>query len=334
MAGIKKLRFIQLGQETTGANGTEVDADILWMGAGTIEDNRELVWPEENVGYLSGTTRVYTPKVEALLHMDEIEATFEQFPHLLEASIEHEAATKDGSGSGYIYEYNPGTTAQTEVATYTIEGGDDHQEEQFTYGFVTEWTLSGVAGEAVMMSAEWVGREVAAGTKTAGVLATQPEVILFSMGKLYIDGTATTHGTTQVVNQWLEFELNCTSGFMPVYTGDGQKYFSFTKGVGAEFELTLTLEHDTAATDEKGNWRNHVTRMIRLDFTGSTLTTTGTVYDNKRLIIDLTGRWSDWDTLDDQDGNDIITGTFMARYDSVADHFADITVVNELSALP
>ena len=334
MAGIKKLRFIQIGQEGTGTKGTEVAADIIWRGLGTIEDNREKVWPEEDVGYMSGVNRQYEPKVEALLSMDEVEATFEQLPHLFEASIEHEAATKDGAGTGYIYEYNPATTAQTDIATYTIEAGDDHQEEQFTYGFVTEWSLSGSAGEAVMMSAEWVGRQVAPDTKTAGLSLVAVEEILFSKGKLYIDGTASTHGSTQVANAWLEFELNYTSGFKPVYTGDGEKYFSFEKGVGPEMELTLKLEHAANAVTEKAAWIAGTTRMIRMDFTGSTLTTTGTTYGEKKLIIDLTGKWDDFDPLDDDDGNDTVTGTFIPRYDTVCAHYATITVVNALSVLP
>jgi len=334
MAGIKKLRYIQLGRETTGAYGTEVDADIIWRGVGTIEDAREKAWAEEDVAYMSGVNRQYEPKVLARLTMEEVEATFEQIPHIFEASIEREAATQDGAGTGYIYEYDPPTTAQPEVAAYTIEGGDDEQEEQFTYGVVESWSLSGRPGEALKIGAEWFGREVATGTKTASITLQTVEEILFQKGKLYIDSTAAAHGATQVANAWLGFDLTYDSGLKPIYTGDGNKYFSFEKCVGPEIELQITLEHVAAAVAEKAAWRAGTIRKIRMLFQGSALATTGTAYGEKSLIVDLTGKWTEFGPLDDDDGNDTVTGTFVARYDTVATHYATITVVNALSALP
>lgn len=334
MAGVKKLRYIQIGAETTGAKGTEVNADVIWRGLGALEDAREKVFPEENVGYLSGTSRQYEPTVLARLSMDEVEATFEQLPHIFEAAIEKEASSVDGSGTGYIYEYNPPTTAQPEIRTYTVEGGDDNDEEQFTYGFVESFELSGRPNEAVMVSAEWVGREVAAGTKTAGVSLQAVEEILFNRGKLYIDSTAAAVGTTQIANQWVGFDLSYESGNQPVFTGDGQKYFSFDKNTGPEIELQLILENGAAAVAEKAAWRAGTVRKIRLLFEGTTLATSGTAYDSKSLIIDLSGKYSEADPLEDTDGNDTVTLTFIPRYDSVTTHFATLTVVNALTALP
>ena len=53
MTGIKKLRKLQLGRETTA--GTAVNATDLWRGIGTIEDQTEVMFPEEDIGYLSGS---------------------------------------------------------------------------------------------------------------------------------------------------------------------------------------------------------------------------------------------------------------------------------------
>ena len=52
MAGVKALRKVQLGLEST--KGTAVAATALWRGTGTIEDKREVVFPDEDIGYLSG----------------------------------------------------------------------------------------------------------------------------------------------------------------------------------------------------------------------------------------------------------------------------------------
>jgi hypothetical protein len=333
MAGVKKLGYIQLGQESTAAKGTEVNADFIWRGLGAGGDNLEVVFPDEDVGYLSGVNRSYIPKVEGVLEMEETPCTFEQFPHIMEAGIESESSTQDGTG-GYIYEYNFPTTTAPEIATYTVEFGDNQQEYQFTYGFVTDFSLSGSAGEAVNMSANWVGRETDSGTKTAAISLTAVEEVLFQKGKLYIDGTSDTFGTTQATNTWLEFTLDYTTGFQPVYTGDGEKYFTFEKCVGPEVTLDLTFEHDATGVAEQAAWRAGTTRLVRLDFTGSALASTGTVYDNKKLIVDIVGTWESFDPIDEQDGNNVVSGTLRGRYDIVAQDFGKITIVNADSALP
>ena len=46
MAGSRALRKIQLGKETTA--GIAVAATTLWRGMGTVKDNREVVFPEED----------------------------------------------------------------------------------------------------------------------------------------------------------------------------------------------------------------------------------------------------------------------------------------------
>lgn len=135
MPGAKALRKIQLGRETTA--GTAVAATTVWRGLGTIEDQRETVFPEEDVGYLGGLDRNYIPVLEAGLTMDPVPATFEQLPHILEAGVKTATPSQDGTaGSGYSYTYTLPTTSKNTLKTYTIEGGDDQQAEEMEYSFV------------------------------------------------------------------------------------------------------------------------------------------------------------------------------------------------------
>ena len=76
MAGSRALRKLQLGQE--GTAGTAVAATAIWRGMGTIHDIREVVFPEEDVGYIGGTDRSYIARYWSELSMPEVEATFEQ----------------------------------------------------------------------------------------------------------------------------------------------------------------------------------------------------------------------------------------------------------------
>jgi len=325
MAGIRALRKIQLGKETTA--GTKVNADIIWRGTGSIHDNMDLVFPTEDIGMLVPVGRSYISRYEAGLTLDATEATFEQLPHLFEMGIE--SVTPAGTTS-FTYTYvmpfaSTDLVASTDLATYTVEGGDNVAEEEFGFGFVRSMSLTGSAGQALMMSAEVVGRQVEAGTFTAGVAIANVEEILFSKGKLYIDNVGAFPATTPISNQLLGMSLSINTGWLPVYTADGNLYFSFIKQTTPEVTLQITFEHDTTAVAEKAAWRAQTPRIIRLLFTGT---------DGKSLAIDIAGKWASFDVLGEQDGNDIVSGTFVGYYNSTVGGMFQVAIANLLNALP
>lgn len=333
--GIRRLRKLQLGLETTA--GTAVAATTIWRGMGTIEDQREVVFPEEDIGYLSGVDRQYQPKLLGALTMDEVPATYEQLPYILAAGVENiVTGVADGSGSGKIYQYDFPTTAANTVKTYTIEGGDNQEAEEMEYAFVESFTLTGAPTEAVMMGAEWKGRQVTVSAFTTTATLPTVEEVLFGKSLLYLGTSGATLGTAGnlISNTLLGFELEATTGLAPVFSGDGQLYFSFTKNIGPEVTLNITFEHNASAAAEKVIWRAGTARKLQLKVTGSTLTTAGTAYSVKTLLVNLAGKWEKFDKIDEQDGNDIVTGTFRARYNSTATLFAQLIVVNELASLP
>jgi len=332
MAGVKALRKIQLGDESPA--GTAVAASTIWRGLGAIEDQREVVFAEEDVGVLPGVDRTYTPKLLAALAMEETEATFEQLPYILEAGVKSVSGVKDGDGSGYAYTFAFPTTAANTPLTYTIEMGDNQAVEEMEYSFVQEFTLSGAVGEALKMSATWVGRQVSTSSFTGALSIPTVEEILFQKGVLYIDDTGGSIGDGLVSNSLIAMSLNVTTGFVPLFAADGELYFSVHKQVAPEVTLDLTFEHDATAVAAKVDWRAETTQLIRLLFQGTALETAGTTYTYKTLNIDLAGKWKMIDAIGDQDGNDVVTGHLRARYSSADTLFAEVIVVNELSALP
>ena len=333
MAGVRALRRIQLGAESTGTPGTAVAATTRLWANGTIEDLRTVTFPQIDVGLLSGTDDQYVSKYLAAI-TTEGELSFEQGPYFCEAGIDNIAPTTD-TGSGYIYTYTISTTAQGAPRTYTIEGGDDQEAEEMEYAFVKDMTFSGVPGEAWKISANWTGRQASTTTFTASTDAPIPtvEYALFSKTKLYIDETTDTIGTTLKSNTLLGAELKLTTGFQEVPAADGELYFSFIKQVMPEAILTITFEHDGTATAEKAKWRAGTARQIRLNCLGTALTSAG-AHTYKTFRINLAGKWEKFEKIDEQDGNDIIKATFRARYNSTAALFGSVLFVNELSALP
>ncbi len=331
--GIKAFRKIQLGRETVP--GTAVAATTIWRGLGVPRDDRKAVLVDENIGMLSPSQRLYIPKIEVGADFDEVEATFEQLPHIFEAGLKSVGSgAADGAGSDKIYDYPfPLTTAPT-IKTYTIEGGDNVLCEKLEYAFVSEFTISGKVGEALKMSATWVGRQLTPTTFTGALSLPVVEEILFSKGKLSIDNVAGTFGTTQVVGSFLEMALKVKTGLMAYFTGDGNLYFTAMKNTPVEALLDITFEVETTPVAERANWRNLVERLVQVKFEGSSVASGGTTYQKKTLIVNLAGKWDVLNEIGDSDEDDTLSGTFRAGYSATKALMGNIIVVNELSTVP
>lgn len=161
------------------------------------------------------------------------------------------------------------------------------------------------------------------------------EEILFGKTKLYIDAISGTAGTTQITGTLLGFELDYETGHEAIYTGDGQIYFHHHKyGCDPVKSLRITFEHNSNATDQKALFRTKTARLLYLITEGEALATAGTNYTYKTLIQSYPGKWESFEKIDEQNGNDVVTGVFKIAYDATAATAGSIIVVNELSALP
>ncbi len=330
--GIKALRKIQFGQETTA--GTAVSATTRWRGTGVIEDQRKLVYPDEDVGYLSGVNRTYVPQLGARIQLNDTPATFEQLPYLLAMGVKSVVAgATDTGGSGKIYDYPFPTTAKNTIKTFTIEAGDDQEAERMEYAFCESFKLSGQQGEAWMMSGSLIGRQVAVNAFTGGATLPAVEEMLFGKTKMYIDALAGPIGFTVKANTLLKAEISVDTGWHAKYTADGQLYFSYPECRQPEVIVKLTFVHNAVAQAEKVNWRSQTGRLLRLLVEGTALTTAGSTYTYKSSILDFAGKM-EFGKLDEDDGNDIVEATMRVRYDTTAAKFSEMKVVNQLSSLP
>lgn len=331
MPGITPLSKIQMGRESTA--GTAVAATSIWRGLGFLQNPTEVKFVEERVGLLAPANRTYIPMLKAALTMDPVEATFEQLPHILEAGVMTATPTTDtGTGTGLIYTYNFPTTAQNTLKTYTLEWADNIQEEEMEYSFVEAFALEGNAGEAWMMSADWIGRQVTPSTVTGALSLVAVDEILFAKTKLYIDAGGGTIGTTQKTGTLLKASLNVKTGWQIIPVGDGNLYFASIKNTGPEITLDVTFEHDSTSVAEKAAWLAETTRLIRLQSEGPALSAAG-AYTYKTMRIDLAGKWETFE-MGEQDKDNIATGKFRAQYSSADSLYGKIVVVNELASLP
>jgi hypothetical protein len=336
--GVKGLRKLQLGRESTA--GVIQAATTIWRGEGVLEDTRETVFPNEDIGYLSPMDRSYVPMLGGKIALPSTPATFEQIQHIFEMGINTSTATLDSTstvGVAYIYTYTMPTTSAvvpTTIKTYTIEGGDNQETEVMEYCHVTDFEISGKVNEAVNVTATIKGRQVALQAFTGAIAAPSVEEILTNKGKIYLDAIGGTIGTTQVSNQILSFNLKVATGIKAVTTATGNLYFSFIKGVKSEITCEVVFEHSTSAAAEKVNWRAQTPRLMRLQFDGSAFSPVGVVFAAKALRIDMAGRWEKFSALEDDDGDDIVTGTFKAGYNSTAALYFQMKVANLNATIP
>ncbi len=325
--GIRALQKIALGIESTSTPGTLVVGTTRWRGMGMLQDNLQTIFPEEAAGNLGGSNLAYIAQYGGEIELTQ-DATFEQLPYVLTCGITSlVSGVQDGAGSGYIYAYPFATTAVTDINTLTIIGGDNIARESLGYSFVPQFTLSGNGGEALQLSATFRGQQVAPYSTADTSSIPTVEQIIFSLGKLYLDDDTGTIGTTLVSQTLLGMTLNVTTGWQEVHTADGVRTFSFIKQAAPEIILDVTFEHNASAVAEIAKWRAGSPRLIKLLFEGATLAGAGTTYSKKTFFVTLAGKWEQFNKIDEQNGNDIVTGTFRARFSSVASLFANFTVV-------
>ena len=332
MAGIKALRKLQFGWEVTP--GTAVAATKVYRGLGVIDDQREVVFPEENVGLIADQDRAYIPFYLAQIEAEPVEATFEQLIFFGSMGIKTLTPAADGVGTGKIWDFAAHyASTLNSIKTATIEGGDDQQAEEVEYCFVDTLKLSGKPKEAWKMSATIKGRQASTTTFTGALTPGTVEEILFGKTKLYIDAVGGTIGTTLVSNTLMGFDLEIKTGIVPVFSGDGNLYFSFHKFTKPEIKLDIIYEHNASAVTEKAAWRNATSKLFELKSEGSALGTPGTAYTYKTVKADLCGKYAKFEKLDEIDGNDIVKATINARYNSTAAKFFNLIVVNEVATL-
>lgn len=338
MPGISSLSRVQIGVEAA-AGGTTDPATTIWRGMGALKDNTEVVFPPEHVGILGQTTRSYIPMTGGEITLEGV-ATYEQLGYVFNSGIKLVSPTTDASSADIwtwaVQNTDTDPISTTDLATMVIEGGDNQQAEVMRFSYCDSFTLSGVAGEGLELSAHFMGRQIATGSFTASLAIPTVESILVSKGLLYIDDSTGTIGTTLKSNTLLEMSLDMETGWKHKQTADGRIDFSFIKRQGDEITLEITFEHDGTSVAEKAAWRAQTERAIRLQFGGTALSTTdaGATYDTKALRIDLYGKWETFDELTDQDGNNVVKGTFKVGYSSVAASKAIFTIVNELASMP
>lgn len=334
--GIMGLWQTQLGKETT--SGTPVNCTTVYRGHGSYADGGLPVFPAEHVGVVGGIGRNYIPTESGSVTLEEIEATFEQLPYLLNMAIAGVTPTSDGGGSGRIRTWTFPTDAASYANTpftYSCRVGDNIQAELLAGMFATSVSISGAIEDSWKMSADCTGKPQGQTTFTSGLAIPAVEDVIFGNTELFIDDVTTFPATTKITDAFLNFELTIGDIWKPQWTGEGTGIgYTFIKPTSEpEIELSFSVEHTDQTKAERLKRKSATPRSIRIKVTGSTLVTANT-YNNKTIILDLIGSYSEAESLEDDGGNSVIPFTLMNHYHPTPATRGRIIVVNELATLP
>lgn len=335
--GRKTLRSIRLRRETS--NGSRAVPRYLWRGNGElIKDEREVVNPEEQVGISGGTDRTYIPKLIASLELAETEATYEQIADVLTIAglgtmTAVQGSAQGASGSAVLFMLNVPTTTFPYTHSVTAEAGDNVEAQVAPYCIATEVSLSFAGGEAVKvtatLAAQYGTRTNASGSYSAEGTLVRVETILASNGTFYLDPAtsgAAAYGAGLVTSgNILGGELTIAAQFEPKYWVDGGVLYPGTFVLtGHEITGNLMLEHQVSGTygaagsaGQIEKWRQQDPQLLRMNWPGGTIPV-GTTYQNKLFRVDLPIKWTTLQDYGDQNGNAIVTGEFMSKYNELA----------------
>ncbi len=335
--GIKKFSRIQLGKETVA--GTAVAATTRWRGSGAmLDDQRVIEQIEEMIGILNAADRDATVQQLGMWNIAETPCTPEQLPYLNAMGLGGPVTgSADGPGTGKIYQTTIPTTAKPTLVPHTLQGGDDFEVEQMEYCVAKQIKISGAMGQTARMSGQVLGRQVArlGGGFTAISVPAVSELPV-QQGKVYLDAIGGAYGTTQVSNVIIQFDVTIDVLIVPTFVMDGNLYYSYPSYTDHKISGQLTFLHDTGSdgsTGAKAQWRARTPLLLRIDLIGDTTATPGTLYSNKKVIIDLPIKYQNPGPLGDNSGNDIVVMKFVSHYNLTAGNGGKIICVAELASL-
>jgi len=301
--------------------GSAVNVDTLLRATCDLKAAVSKIHPEENIGSYA-PARHYVGQImpEGTLKMD---ATYEQIIIPLSMALGDEAGVS-GNGAPYTYTFilPDDSTDEPTFALWTLEYTDGGTYVvRGTDVFAKGLTISGAAGEGWQVEAELTGGEVDLPDALSASPSLDDTVTPIKMAEttLWVDTTYAGIGTSQV-EELISFTWKLEN-YLHTKQFAGALY---PNGRGtAPWQVTLELVLEVAAAEAQ-------------TFADALLLTTqyavrikGYVDANDSCNIDGMYMVEDVDTLDERDGNNIISVTLKGEKDA-SDNTGSVVVVTDV----
>jgi len=326
--GQRAFRKIQIGEEAT--KGTAVAASAALLGALTMKSSPTIHRPVEERGTLAEFSR--SVKVANLAELTfEGDATFEQILYLLHMGVLGNVTPSTVDTSAKLWTFTPAMTGAGTFDSFTIEYGDDVQAWETEFCMARSIEISGAMGEAMRMRGDIFGRKMTAVSFTGAISPPTVESIPTQKAKLYIDDEDGTIGTTEKSSTLISFTYTINTGLAPKRYADGSIDFSSYAEMFKGVELRATFAFNSAAEAERVLFDGETMRLIRIEAEGSLV---GDVDALKTLTLDVCGIYTDFATLSERDGEDVVEITLSSQRGTNYTKLFEVAVQNDVETLP
>jgi len=326
--GIRALRQLQIGKEAT--KGTAVPATAVLLGELEMKSSPTIYRAPEHRGQLAEFSRsVKVANLAELVYTGS--ATFEQILYLLHMGVLGNVTPTTVDTSARLWTFTPAMTASGVFNSFTIEYGDDVEQWESEFCMAREIEISGAMNEPVKMKGDIFGRKMTACDFTGALTPPTVEDILSQKAKLYIDAETGTIGATEKASQLIAFTYTIKTGLAPKRYADGSLDFSNYNETFKGVDLKMTFAFNANAEVERLLFDGETKRLIRIQATGSKV---GAVSALKTLTLDFCGIYTDWATLSERGGEDIVEVTMSAQRGSTYTKLFEVAVQNAVTTLP
>jgi hypothetical protein len=314
------LQQIQVGKEVTRGTVVAPTAKLTKVEEVTTTPMREVAQAEERRASIAPAYNSWLNRKGGTLSMSGL-VTYEDLPYHFDSLFGE--ATPGGVGP-YTYDYVGPTVTAPSPRIMTMVYGDGTRAYALAGGICNALTLSLAHGDAMRMTAEYLGHDVESDSVEALSDRALTEATAEHMS-LFIDAVGGTVGTTAITTSLFNFELAINANrenkwHIGSSSPGGYRESRFT----ATLSMLLEVDATTAAYLNDLLTSSPLQKQVRLKATSGT----------DDIEIDFAGTVLEgFDIYSDEDGVVSINPTFTAEYNTTMADYLDITVTNDVSSL-
>jgi len=330
---LSAFRRIQIGEESSP--GTAVAATMAAVGViGSFESGEVLHQPDEDRNTLARNVAddLFVGKEAHLVWTGDVNML--DIAYALSMAIRGNV-TPSASGNENTWTFAPAlTTANTPdqangIDTFTFEYGDNVQAYETEYCFATRLEISGAPNATCQFTCDITGRQRSETTFTAALSPAATQRFPFNLAKFYIDSSGAGLGGTQKTATLKGFTWTLETMFAPLYTADGNLYFSSVTEDKKRVSLALTYARNTTSEAERDKYDARTTTFIRIEMLGNTVIDSNVPY----LNLDGAYRYVAWPSIGEENGLSTVEVVAESVYDATWAKQFEVELMSSLTAL-
>lgn len=344
--GIKAFRRIQISNVEGTPYTAEAATEILFGEVTIHSSDRVFHTPDQDRNTLAKIVELPFQTAKDV----ELEFTGSLYDRLMvficSNSIRGNVTPTNGGGSIPLQEtwvFEPSLTGTLNtpdetngIDTFTMEYGDNTQENEMAGMVTTKWEIEGEMGaeEDAIITVTWnfFGKEVVDSTFTAALTEAVARYFPSNVAKFYIDAAYGDIGDTQKLGVLKAFKYTFETMFTKRWAADGTYYFSGINEDKKAPELELTYwRESTFYAAELAKFRASPKTIFfpRIELVSNVEIDSGQA-NYPKILLDGAFIYTEWPELDEEDGTSMVTVKAMGVQDPTSAKMMTVTVITAM----